>query len=124
MGVEVAAKPQDVGLPAKELDLGFSVTDQSTGSTVWSITMSRWTATKQLPLQSLERSTTAYGFMSVSAVFPVRQFATLPDPFYGPPGTDMGHPLGTDVRSCGSTWSIGPTVSMIRARAAFDEWKP
>jgi peptidoglycan hydrolase-like protein with peptidoglycan-binding domain len=40
---------------------------------------------------------------------------------YGPPGMNVGHSLGTDVRSCGRTCSIGPTVSMMRARAALAE---
>ena len=42
----------------------------------------------------------------------------------GPPGMDVGHPLGLPARSCGRTCSIGPTVSMTSASAALAEWKP
>lgn len=48
------------------------------------------------------------------------------DPFSGPPGMNVGVDQGSGVRvrSCGRTWSMGPSVSITRASAALAEWNP
>lgn len=43
---------------------------------------------------------------------------------FGSPGMSVGHVDHPGARSCGSSSSIGPQESMIRARAAVAEWKP